>query len=75
MGQTGSLSVPLVMMISIPLTIIGIMPGFWLLNLLFAEPVAGYPDPIYFTATPSSRSWSFRWSITCSIETDKEVAI
>jgi multidrug efflux pump subunit AcrB len=49
-GQTGSLSVPLVMMIAIPLTVIGIMPGFWLLNL-FAAPIAGYPNPIYFTAT------------------------
>jgi len=49
-GQTGSLSVPLVMMIAIPLTVIGIMPGFWLLNL-FATPIAGYPNPIYFTAT------------------------
>jgi multidrug efflux pump subunit AcrB len=38
------------MMIAIPLTIIGIMPGFWLLNL-FTTPVAGYPTPIYFTAT------------------------
>jgi multidrug efflux pump subunit AcrB len=49
-GQTGSLSVPLVMMIAIPLTVIGIMPGFWLLNL-FAEPLGNYPNPIYFTAT------------------------
>ena len=49
-GQTGSLSVPLIMMIAIPLTVIGIMPGFWLLNL-FTAPVAGYPNPIYFTAT------------------------
>ena len=49
-GQTGSLGVPLIMMIAIPLTVIGIMPGFWLLNL-FTEPVAGYPTPIYFTAT------------------------
>jgi multidrug efflux pump subunit AcrB len=49
-GQTGSLTVPLVMMIAIPLTVIGIMPGFWLLNLL-ATPIAGYPNPIYFTAT------------------------
>jgi multidrug efflux pump subunit AcrB len=48
-GQTGSLSEPLVMMIAIPLTVIGIMPGFWLLNL-FSTPVAGYPNPIYFTA-------------------------
>jgi multidrug efflux pump subunit AcrB len=49
-GQTGSLGVPLIMMIAIPLTVIGIMPGFWLLNQ-FTEPVAGYPTPIYFTAT------------------------
>lgn len=49
-GQTGSLTVPLVMMIAIPLTVIGIMPGFWLLNL-FAEPIGNYPNPIYFTAT------------------------
>ncbi len=49
-GQTGSLGIPLVMMIAIPLTVIGIMPGFWLLNL-FTEPVAGFATPIYFTAT------------------------
>jgi len=49
-GQTGSLTVPLVMMIAIPLTVIGIMPGFWLLNL-FAAPIGDYPNPIYFTAT------------------------
>jgi len=50
-GQTGSLTMPLVMMIAIPLTVIGIMPGFWLLNLLTATPIAGYPNPVYFTAT------------------------
>lgn len=50
-GQTGSLTVPLVMMIAIPLTVIGIMPGFWLLNQFMATPIAGYPNPIYFTAT------------------------
>ncbi len=50
-GQTGSLGLPLIMMIAIPLTIIGIMPGFWLLNVLFTEPVAGYGDQIFFTAT------------------------
>jgi multidrug efflux pump subunit AcrB len=49
-GQTGSLGVPLIMMIAIPLTVIGIMPGFWFINL-FSEDVAGYPDPVYFTAT------------------------
>lgn len=50
-AQTGSLGMPLIIMVAIPLTIIGIMPGFWLLNTLFAEPVAGYPNPILFTAT------------------------
>jgi multidrug efflux pump subunit AcrB len=49
--QTGSLSLPAIMMIAIPLTIIGIMPGFWLLNLLFTENIAGFADSIYFTAT------------------------
>ncbi|AMK75422.1 acriflavine resistance protein B [Methylomonas methanica] len=49
-GQTGSLGVPLIMMIAIPLTVIGIMPGFWFINL-FASDVGQYADPIYFTAT------------------------
>jgi multidrug efflux pump subunit AcrB len=49
--QTGSYSMPLVRMISIPLTIIGIMPGFWLLNGLWSQPVGGYENPVYFTAT------------------------
>ena len=42
---------PLILMISIPLTLIGIMPGFWLLNALGAGEVAGYPNPVFFTAT------------------------
>ena len=50
-GQTASLTMPLVMMIAIPLTIIGIVPGFWLLNLVMAPPIEGYPNPVYFTAT------------------------
>jgi multidrug efflux pump subunit AcrB len=49
-AQTGSLGMPLVIMVAIPLTIIGIMPGFWVLNL-FTSPVAGYANPILFTAT------------------------
>lgn len=49
--QTGSYLIPLVQMISIPLTIIGIMPGFWLLNLTTGGVVGGYADPVYFTAT------------------------
>ena len=50
-AQTGSLGMPLIIMVAIPLTVIGIMPGFWLLNGLFTEPVAGYDNPILFTAT------------------------
>jgi multidrug efflux pump subunit AcrB len=50
-AQTGSLGMPLIIMVAIPLTVIGIMPGFWLLNLLFTEPVAGFGNPILFTAT------------------------
>ncbi|WP_031432875.1 efflux RND transporter permease subunit [Methylomarinum vadi] len=49
-GQTGSLGIPLIMMIAIPLTVIGIMPGFWFINL-FTEPVGDYANPVYFTAT------------------------
>jgi multidrug efflux pump subunit AcrB len=39
------------MMLSIPLTLIGIMPGFWLLNVIMNHPVGGYPTPVFFTAT------------------------
>jgi multidrug efflux pump subunit AcrB len=38
-------------MLSIPLTLIGIMPGFGLLNLLVNRPVGGYANPVFFTAT------------------------
>jgi multidrug efflux pump subunit AcrB len=49
--QTGSYTLPLVIMVAIPLTMIGVMPGFALLNLFFATSVKGYYNPIYFTAT------------------------
>ena len=49
-AQTGSLGLPLVIMVAIPLTVIGIMPGFWLLNQ-FTTPVQGYANPVLFTAT------------------------
>jgi multidrug efflux pump subunit AcrB len=49
--QTGSYAMPLILMISIPLTLIGIMPGFWLLNFFTTNEVGGYPDPVFFTAT------------------------
>ena len=49
--QTSSYTMPLVIMVAIPLTMIGVMPGFALLNLFFTENIKGYADPIYFTAT------------------------
>ncbi len=49
--QTGSYLIPLVQMISIPLTIIGIMPGFYLLKVSIGSTVGGYANPVYFTAT------------------------
>ncbi|MEZ6039366.1 MAG: efflux RND transporter permease subunit [Planctomycetaceae bacterium] len=51
MFQTGSRVLPPVMMLSIPLTLIGIMPGFWFLNAVVNKPVDGYPNPVFFTAT------------------------
>jgi multidrug efflux pump subunit AcrB len=50
-AQTGSFAIPLVVMLAIPLTILGVMPGFWLLNVINARAVGGYVDPVYFTAT------------------------
>jgi len=49
--QTGSFLLPLLILMSIPFTVIGIMPGFWLLNLLMDRPVGGFADPVFFTAT------------------------
>ncbi|MFL0801355.1 MAG: efflux RND transporter permease subunit [Agarilytica sp.] len=49
--QTSSTSLSLIIMSAIPLTIIGIMPGFWLLNQFGEREIAGAPDPILFTAT------------------------
>ena len=49
--ETGSLLLPVVIMLSIPLTAIGIMPGFYFLNLIAAGEVSGYADPVFFTAT------------------------
>jgi multidrug efflux pump subunit AcrB len=49
--QTHSYLMPLVLLIAIPLTVIGIVPGFYLLNLLASGLVDGFADPVYFTAT------------------------
>jgi multidrug efflux pump subunit AcrB len=48
--NTGSYFMPMLIMMAIPLTILGIMPGFFLLNL-FTEGVGGFDNPIFFTAT------------------------
>jgi multidrug efflux pump subunit AcrB len=49
--QTESFSIPLVIMVAIPLTLIGILPGFAFLNGVFAHKIGLYEDAIYFTAT------------------------
>ena len=49
--QTNSTSLSLIIMSAIPLTVIGIMPGFAILNLFGERDVAGAPDPVLFTAT------------------------
>jgi multidrug efflux pump subunit AcrB len=49
--ETTSFLLPVVVMLSIPLTVIGIMPGFWLLNLIHDRPVGGFANPVFFTAT------------------------
>ena len=51
MFQTGSRVLPLLIMLAIPLTLIGIMPGFWLLNIAFNVPIGSYSNPTFFTAT------------------------
>ena len=49
--ETGSYLLPIVIMLSIPLTMIGIMPGFWLLNAVGGQTIGGFPDSVFFTAT------------------------
>lgn len=49
--QTGLPAVSGMIMLAIPLTIIGIMPGFWFLNLVSVDEINGYPNPSLFTAT------------------------
>ena len=49
--ETASYLIPVVIMLSIPLTMIGIMPGFALLNIIVNNPVGGYANPVFFTAT------------------------
>lgn len=49
--QTQSYLLPAIQLIALPLSVIGILPGFWLLNLIVGLPVGGWGNPVYFTAT------------------------
>lgn len=49
--QTVSSRLSLIIMSAIPLTMIGIMPGFWLLNQFGERVIADAPEPVLFTAT------------------------
>ena len=49
--QTQSYLLPAIQLIALPLSVIGIVPGFWMLNLIAGRPVGGWENPIYFTAT------------------------
>ena len=49
--QMNSFFMPLLIMIALPLTLIGIMPGFWLFNIFFTDPVGEFRNPVFFTAT------------------------
>lgn len=50
-AQTGSFLVPIIVMLAIPLTALGVMPGFYVLSSIMSQPVGNYADPVYFTAT------------------------
>ncbi len=49
--QTRSFTLPLLVMLAIPLGAIAILPGFYLLNLLVGQQVGGFSSPVWFTAT------------------------
>ncbi len=49
--QTGLASLAGIILLAIPLSMIGIMPGFWLLNATLGRTIDGFADPIFFTAT------------------------
>lgn len=50
-AQTNNIIMPIVIMLSIPLTIIGVGPGFYLLNFFAGKNYGGYDSPVFFTAT------------------------
>src|SRR5512135_2391399 len=48
MNQTGSYALPLTIMLAIPLMVIGVLPGFWLLNHIGTHQVGAFRDPVFF---------------------------
>lgn len=49
MNQTGSYRLPLTIMRAIPLMVIGVMPGFWLLNQIGQHNIGGFRNPVFFS--------------------------
>lgn len=49
--QTGSFALSLVVMAAIPLGLLGILPGFWILQWFASADVGAFHDPLWFTAT------------------------
>jgi len=49
MNQTGSYQLPFVIMLAIPLMVIGVLPGFWLLNQFGERSVGGLMNPVFFS--------------------------
>jgi multidrug efflux pump subunit AcrB len=49
MNQTGSYRLPLTIMRAIPLMVIGVLPGFWLLNQLGAHQIGSFRNPVFFS--------------------------
>ncbi len=49
--QMNSFFMPLLIMVAVPMTLIGVMPGFWLFNVFFAKSINGFQNPMFFTAT------------------------
>ncbi len=50
-AQTNSFFMPLLVLLAVPLTLIGIVPGFWLMNVFLTQPIGPYHNPVFFTAT------------------------
>jgi multidrug efflux pump subunit AcrB len=50
-AEMRSFLTPALVMLAIPLGLVGVMPGFWLLNVLTGAEVDGWRSPVWFTAT------------------------